>query len=89
MGKTVNAQEGGAKDYVRAVLEMSKLFQVRQLSPWLFREFVFQRTSTGRQTMEVLDILHGFTNKVINERREEFRKNRDNFQADHDDSGGN
>jgi len=64
MGTVVNAQQGGEKEYVKAVLEMSRLFQVRQLSPWFYRDIIFHRFPEGKKQIEVLSTLHGFTDKV-------------------------
>lgn len=43
---------------------MSELVQVRQRSPWLCYDMVYNLTPSGREHNRCLKILHGFTNKV-------------------------
>ncbi|XP_063230001.1 cytochrome P450 4C1-like isoform X6 [Bacillus rossius redtenbacheri] len=81
MGTSVDAQRGGGKEYVRAVHRMSRLFQHRQISPWLWRPTVFDLSPSGREQKKVLATLHGFTDKVIKERRAEYRQNKMNNVA--------
>ena len=40
-------------------------------SPWLWEDWVFSLTPTGQRWRQVLATLHGFTKKVIAERRTE------------------
>lgn len=64
MGTEINAQTKGDSEYVKAILKMGHLFRRRQHSPWLHREWVFALSPTGREQKKVLNILHGFTEKV-------------------------
>ncbi|XP_031558794.1 cytochrome P450 4V2-like [Actinia tenebrosa] len=68
MGKSVNAQIEGNSPYVNAVLRMSEVLLQRAKSPWLWPDFVFHLSSSGRIHKHCLNMLHGFTNKVIDER---------------------
>ena len=43
---------------------MSELVQMRQRSPWLWPNFVYYFTPSGREHNRCLNILHAFTNKV-------------------------
>lgn len=43
---------------------MSELVQIRQRSPWLTYDIVYNLTPSGREHNRCLEILHGFTNKV-------------------------
>lgn len=59
----------------------------------LRNEFVFKRSDIGRRQRESLKILHGFTDKVIRERRQELIDRPSEFQtlddtAASDDIGG-
>ncbi|XP_067005981.2 cytochrome P450 4C1 [Anabrus simplex] len=85
MGTAVNAQLGGEADYVNAVHRMSYLFQHRLLSSWLHRPFNFFISPTGFEQRRVLRVLHGFTRKVIQERRAEYRRDR-NMNMDYEKS---
>ena len=43
-------------------------------SPWLWGDTLFSFTPSGFRWRSILATLHGFTNKVIAERKEEFAK---------------
>ncbi|PNF41728.1 hypothetical protein B7P43_G03434 [Cryptotermes secundus] len=73
MGISVHAQRGGQVEYIKAVKRISELFIHRQMSPWLHRRFIFKLTPSGLEQARVLKTLHGFTEKVIWERRAEHR----------------
>jgi len=72
MGKSINAQQVSDTDYVRAIYEASDLVFQRQRSPWLWNDWLFAISPPGFRMRKVLNILHGFTNKVIAERKEEW-----------------
>ena len=44
----------------------------RSMRPWLWNDFIFHRTAIGMEHDKCLNILQGFTKKVINERNAEF-----------------
>nr|AIW79997.1 cytochrome P450 CYP4C77 [Nilaparvata lugens] len=69
MGTPVNAQMESDSQYIKAVYEISKLTIERGIRPWLHPNFIFQRTEFGKKYENCLSILHGFTKKVISERR--------------------
>ncbi|KAG8332923.1 Cytochrome P450 4C1 [Homalodisca vitripennis] len=69
MGTSINAQEGTNSNYVSAVYEISELTMQRLLRPWYHPNFSFYLSSYGKRYKKCLDILHGFTNKVIKERK--------------------
>ncbi|KAJ4451981.1 Cytochrome P450 4C1 [Periplaneta americana] len=48
---------------------MSELVRDRMERPWLHPDFLHQLSSNGRKQKKCLKILHGFTNKVIQERK--------------------
>lgn len=73
MGISVHAQRGGQVEYIKAVKRISELFVHRQMSPWLYRRFIFKLTPSGVEQARVLKTLHGFTEKVIRERRSKYR----------------
>ncbi|XP_026462136.1 cytochrome P450 4C1-like [Ctenocephalides felis] len=74
MGVSVGAQEDENNSYVRAISDVATLLTRRFLSPWLFPDFSFKISSQGQQFFKQLQVLHGFTHKVIAERKES-RKN--------------
>ncbi|GMS95798.1 hypothetical protein PENTCL1PPCAC_17973 [Pristionchus entomophagus] len=73
MGKTVNAQQETDSEYVRAIADINEIVQNRTKNPLTWSEFVFKWTNDGKRHEQCLEILHGFTKKVINERLEEMR----------------
>lgn len=79
MGIELNAQGDNKSDYVSSVYEISELTIHRSLRPWLWHPLIFKWTRYGRRYNQCLDVLHGFTNKVIRERKqllEEQKKNK-------------
>ncbi|KAF8375489.1 cyp-31A3 [Pristionchus pacificus] len=73
MGKTVNAQQETDSEYVRAIADINEIVQNRTKNPLTWSELIFNRTKDGTRHKQCLEILHGFTRKVINERLEEMR----------------
>nr|XP_040235295.2 cytochrome P450 4C1-like [Anopheles coluzzii] len=70
MGVQVHAQTAGEDNaYVNAVYELSSLFLERLVRPWLHPDWTFRRSALGRRQAQLLAILHGYTRKVIQERR--------------------
>lgn len=52
---------------------ISELLTFRVLAPWLYPDFMFQRVPAGKKQKKYLEILHGFTNRVIKEREINFK----------------
>ncbi|ODN03389.1 Cytochrome P450 4c3 [Orchesella cincta] len=88
MGRRVFAQQKSDSDYVRAIYRISELFQYRQMRPWLHSDFIWRRSQAGKENEKCLKILHGFTDLVIRERKEERKalgdKENANGKADND-----
>ena len=82
MGKSINAQEDSDTDYVRAIYDASDIVFQRQRSPWLWDDRLFAFTPTGYKWRNILATLHGFTNKVIAERKEEYEASRQGSAQD-------
>lgn len=76
MGKKLNAQEDTNSEYVQAVYGASQVIHIRWKSPWLHNETIFNLTPTGARMRKVLSTLHGFTDKVIQEKKLEFNNRR-------------
>jgi len=74
MGRKVDAQlSKGDNDYVSAVVEMSNVVSERIENPLMVFDFIFNLSPLGRRHSATLKTLHGFTTKVIKERREELK----------------
>ncbi|GLH02315.1 Probable cytochrome P450 49a1, partial [Gryllus bimaculatus] len=74
MGTEINAQEDSHSPYVSAIYAASELTLARMLRPWLHPDFIYSLTQNGKEYKKCLNILHSFTNKVINERKLSFMK---------------
>ncbi|KAK7863476.1 hypothetical protein R5R35_010512 [Gryllus longicercus] len=73
MGTQIGAQDQKQSEYVKAIYEISELTLQRAMRPWLHPDVIFYRTDRGRRYRRCLQVLHGFTTKVIQERREALR----------------
>ncbi|EAT40232.1 AAEL008017-PA [Aedes aegypti] len=74
MGRLIHAQKNSDSDYVKAVYQIGSIVQNRQQKIWLQPDFIFKRTEDYRNHQRCLSILHEFSNRVIRERKEEIRK---------------
>ncbi|KAJ4435830.1 hypothetical protein ANN_18449 [Periplaneta americana] len=55
----------------RTVRAMREILQRRFITPWLKPDAIFYRTHYGKEQTECLKIVHSFSEKVINERKQE------------------
>ncbi|XP_035917573.1 cytochrome P450 4C1-like [Anopheles stephensi] len=75
MGVKVNAQTSGLDNpYVAAVYDLSALIQYRVVRPWLHPDFIWNRSRAGQQYHRALAEVHGYSSKVIRERRAELKQ---------------
>lgn len=51
------------------ISRMTELVFHRFLTPWLHSDFIYKRTAVGKHHQKQLEILHGFTSTVIEEKR--------------------
>ncbi|XP_057655410.1 cytochrome P450 4d2-like isoform X1 [Diorhabda carinulata] len=77
-GTPLNAQHNGNPGYVKAVTSFLEIFTLRFFSSWLRNPILFRLSSHYEKYSKNLKILHDFTNKIIKERRREFRSRTDN-----------
>lgn len=75
MGISMHETERDHSEYTQAVKRMTQLIVHRQLSPWLYRQFIFELSPAGREQARLLRTLHSFTDRVIRERRAEYTDN--------------
>nr|CAQ57675.1 cytochrome P450 [Nilaparvata lugens] len=69
MGTQINAQNESDSDYVRAIYDISELTTERTTKPWLHSDLIWKSSKRGARYAHDLSILHGFTNRVISERK--------------------
>ncbi|XP_039312577.1 cytochrome P450 4C1 isoform X1 [Solenopsis invicta] len=70
MGTSLHEMGEFQHQYCEAVHEVGKIIIYRAMRPWLFPNMIFSLTSMGKKFNENLKILHGFTDKIIEERKQ-------------------
>ncbi|XP_036143835.1 cytochrome P450 4C1 [Monomorium pharaonis] len=74
MGSSLQGKNAFQQQYREAVHRMGKLFVYRLLRPWLHVEWIFSLTPKGREQKKILKILHGFSEKIIAERKDYHKR---------------
>uniref|UniRef100_A0A4D5R9T3 Cytochrome P450 4c3 n=1 Tax=Scolopendra viridis TaxID=118503 RepID=A0A4D5R9T3_SCOVI len=69
MGCRLETQLNRDSEYLAAVDRMCRILYYRSARIWLSYDWLFKLTSVGRESKKCLEILHGFTDKVIQERK--------------------
>ncbi|XP_065362919.1 cytochrome P450 4d1 isoform X1 [Calliphora vicina] len=88
MGVSVHAQTNADSEYVRAVKTISTVLHKRMFDILYRFNLTYQFTKLARDEKKALAILHGFTEKIIVQRREELLKAKDTeTQSQIDDVG--
>lgn len=88
MGTSIRAQHDEHSPYVKAVNRLGELFILRMLNPLLSSEFIFKRSSIGKEYYNCLNTLHTFTRKVIAERKK-LLQNRHHLEGQSDADSDN
>ncbi|XP_011699126.1 PREDICTED: cytochrome P450 4C1-like isoform X2 [Wasmannia auropunctata] len=57
------------QSYRDAVYRVGELISYRAMRPWLYSDWIFSLLPKGREQKKLLKILHGFTEKIIAERK--------------------
>jgi cytochrome P450 family 4 subfamily V len=73
MGRHVNAQQYKDSDYVTAIYKLNQVIHERQKNPMYWPEFMFTLFGRKKEHDWCLQVVHGFTNKVIEERYRALR----------------
>ncbi|KAK1125909.1 hypothetical protein K0M31_005445 [Melipona bicolor] len=68
--------------YRQAVNDMGEIFAYRIVRPWFFYNFLFNLCPQGWRQYRLLKVLHGFTRKIIQERKEYHEKTNDQYLTD-------
>ncbi|XP_046483858.1 cytochrome P450 4c3 isoform X1 [Neodiprion pinetum] len=77
MGYHMNAQTNCGNEYVLAVDKMTSIVQKRFITFWAHPDILFNRTSWATEQQAALEVIHNFTNKVIAERKAEWKLKHD------------
>ncbi|RZF33244.1 hypothetical protein LSTR_LSTR013005 [Laodelphax striatellus] len=78
MGYQSNSQNDKDSEYVKAVYEIGSIVQNRQAKIWLQPDFLFKMSSYYKRHQECIKILHDLSNKIIADKREEVRQEKEN-----------
>ncbi|XP_069680212.1 cytochrome P450 4c21-like [Periplaneta americana] len=88
MGTSVNAQKDGNSEYITAVYELKHCLSERVSRPILLPNFIFNLTKWSKIQEKSLKVIHGFTKKVITQRKEEMMNETLHKATDNDVSLG-
>ena len=77
MRTNIEAQKDEENSYVKAVYDFAVISTQRTLKPWYTNDFIFNLSALKRKSDELVSVLHGFTEKVIRERKEAMNKSVD------------
>ncbi|GIY12615.1 cytochrome P450 4V2 [Caerostris darwini] len=80
MGVSINAQKGENNEYVKAVHKIAYAAMYRTFRPWLYFDFLFYLTKAGKHFKTNIRRVHGFTQKVITERKMDTRRSNQSDQ---------
>ncbi|XP_053696762.1 cytochrome P450 4d2 [Sabethes cyaneus] len=72
MGTPINAQTDSESKYAKAVTELSYLLAGRFVKVWQRSDFLFNLSPDRRRQDKVIKVLHDFTTKIIQSRRQEL-----------------
>ncbi|XP_034240992.1 cytochrome P450 4C1-like isoform X2 [Thrips palmi] len=88
MGTKVEAQNDSTSPYVKAVHNAVVSFHHRTMKPWLQPDAIFYASTDGRTFNKALQVLHKYTQEVIESRRRERESRRKNSVHNADDDLG-
>lgn len=76
MGISIDVQSQQKNEYVNSIYEISELILHRFVRPYLHFEFIYKLTATGKRFYHCLEVLHSFTNEVIENRKKTREENK-------------
>ncbi|EFX88388.1 hypothetical protein DAPPUDRAFT_311386 [Daphnia pulex] len=85
MGTKINAQTE-TSDYIKAVYRIGQVITEQFQQPWLRNSTILSLSALGKERNQLLKTLHGFTEEVINHRREILKKKED-IEVDDKETG--
>ncbi|KAJ8735681.1 hypothetical protein PYW07_007301 [Mythimna separata] len=74
-----------AKSYKTAIYDIGTIFYKRFVRMYLYPDFIFNLSPMGRLQNKYLKVVHGFTENVIQQRREYIERHGLNINEDYDD----
>lgn len=77
MGYKLNAQRNSKNEYVEAVDKIASIVQMRFTNVWISNDTIFKLTKAGKEHDHSLRVIHNFVDKVIAQRKAEWKLKRD------------
>uniref|UniRef100_A0AAT9UU34 Cytochrome P450 4NT1v1 n=1 Tax=Maconellicoccus hirsutus TaxID=177089 RepID=A0AAT9UU34_MACHI len=78
LGYQLDSQTNPNLDYVHAIEELMSITQRRFITPWLKPNILFKCTSYAVRQQKCLEILNGFSKRIIQEKKREFQRQQKN-----------
>lgn len=79
MGVSKTTQDRSGFEYAMAVMKMCDILHLRHTKVWLRPDWLFNLTKYGKDQIQLLEIIHGLTKKVIKRKKEEYKSGKRNF----------
>ncbi|XP_025264312.1 cytochrome P450 4C1-like isoform X2 [Camponotus floridanus] len=79
MGVSLRTLGEFQQQYRNAIHDMIELVFYRSFKPWFRNDMIFSLSSQGRKQKKILKILHGFTEKIIAERKLYHERTNDQY----------
>nr|AAO20251.1 cytochrome P450 monooxygenase CYP4G19 [Blattella germanica] len=70
MGVSKKTQNKSGFEYAMAVMKMCNILHLRHSKVWLRPDWLFNLTKYGKEQVDLLDVIHGLTKKVIKNKKE-------------------
>ncbi|CAH0394504.1 unnamed protein product [Bemisia tabaci] len=74
-GVQVDSQLGRSRDWAQVIFRCTPLLMERLFAPWLYMDYVYEKTSAAKEMKRRWNDFREFSNNVLNERRTHFSKN--------------
>ncbi|KAG8040378.1 hypothetical protein G9C98_000949 [Cotesia typhae] len=79
MGVSKSTQDRSGYEYAMAVMKMCDILHLRHTRVWLRPDWLFNLTKYGKDQIQLLDVIHSLTKKVIQRKKEDFKTGKRNF----------
>lgn len=87
MGVSKTTQDRSGLEYAMAVMKMCDILHLRHTRVWLRPDWLFNLTKYGKDQIQLLEIIHGLTKKVIKRKKEDYKAGKRNFIKTNDKEG--
>ncbi|XP_015111116.1 cytochrome P450 4g15 [Diachasma alloeum] len=79
MGVSKTTQDRSGFEYAMAVMKMCDILHLRHTRVWLRPDWLFNLTKYGKDQIQLLEIIHGLTKKIIKRKKEDYKAGKRNF----------